>query len=641
MSFPITPTPRSPACSPAPSGRDRRSAFGHSLAAVEVEDATATTARIREPDTSVALRQPGRDIGRWPAHLLELVLCQLELADLDRAARTCRYWYQIARQRRLQLCSFTRSYPPFFWHQLQQTLDTGLMRERLVCSAQPVSGAAHQEKQEEMASQYRHYLSKQDVFYALTQRMLRTNRIYLDDGDLRIPCDHTLPFGRQGYSPDGRHFVTWDPDRPQDSPSPAMSVWRHDSTGTGRTWLRLSDGDRTFYGNSFSQDSRQLLAVTSRGHLQIWRLQADGSWQPSPDVELCRTAVDMVAFSPDGRRLALKSKAWLFLYGETAPGVWHGYCSLRWTSALDSDTTVTIDPDTMLFSDDSRHFLFVNTGIACVVDCHGASWQAQQLRRAPDSCYARGQLSPHGSWLAIPGNPNLSPETRHPLELWRHHQHNGSWHFVSEYIWANPGFGCRMMFSSDGQQLALADRLENDNVCVSVLSLTQQGDWVRRSRLQFGTGFAQGITGCAHDLLGGAIYEISFSSNGHYLAATAAGGVQLWQCRAGSWAPLAWIENRVCDDERMDPCCVFSPDGYHCAVSIVQRGRTTISIYGPGPDGHFLTKGESELDDKVYSMMFSPEGTRLLLACDRRPHGRESYARVLRLDPLEKTATTD
>jgi len=644
MSLPISPPTEPVPCCLALGSQHSAAAFGYGIAVPMTQESTPTTAPTAQPGMSVAMQQQcGQDIGCWPAYLLEKMLSHLSLADLGRAAGTCPHWYQIARQRSLQLRCLANAYPAHFRHYLEQTLDADLLRERLAIHEQRPPAQEHREEPAGMAGQF---LSREALFHALTLCMLQTNRIHVDDSVPTIPCcclvssDNDEP----GYSPDGRHFMIRD--SPQALGTETMSVWRQDNAGLHRTIVHLSDDRRLFNGARFSLDSRQLLAVNPAGRLQIWLLQTDDGWLPAPDVELCHTKVDMAVFSPDAHWLALKTGAWLLLYGETAPSVWHECCSLRWASNQDPDTILSFLPRTMQFSGDSRHFVFVGIGsrtraeTAWIFDRHGAHWQTQRITRGPASCYWKGLLSPHGTWLAIAAAPNdsaaeyVAPGTGLPLELWRHHDESGSWRFVSEYDKRSAWLCFSMAFSPDGQQLALNDRLDHNTVCVSVLSLTPQGNWTCACQLLPGPGLV-------HPLQRQNTFSIHFSSNGHYLAATAVDSVQLWQYQAGSWNPAAWIED--VDPHELSPLfcpllCVFSPDGYHCAVARGLYGK--VSIHGPGPDGRFLTKVEWKQGCKIKAMRFSPEGTRLLLACDG-PHGLESYARVLRLDPLAKTATTD
>ncbi|MCY4473687.1 MAG: hypothetical protein OXC07_12850, partial [Kistimonas sp.] len=324
-----------------------------------------------------------------------------------------------------------------------------------------------------------------------------------------------------------------------------------------------------------------------------------------------------------------KTGAWVLLYGETAPSVWQGCYSLRWASDQVPDTMLSSRPQTMQFSNDSRHFVYVAFGTAWVFDRHGAHWQTQRITRGLLSHCWEGLLSPHGSWLAIAASRNdpaseCTAPGACPLELWRHHDESRSWRFVSEYNRKLAWVHCRMAFRPDGQQLALYDRLDNGTICIAMLSLTPQGNWARTCQLLPESGLVPPPQHLPP-------YSIHFSSNGHYLAATAASSVELWQHQAGSWNPVAWIKD-INPDGPKPPLCVFSPDGYHCALARGLYGN--VSIHGPGPDGRFLTKGQLEQGRTIRTMLFSPEGTRLLLTCDNFSRRGDWHLDLLKLRPF-------
>ncbi|MCY4471205.1 MAG: WD40 repeat domain-containing protein, partial [Kistimonas sp.] len=409
--------------------------------------------------------------------------------------------------------------------------------------------------------------------------------------------------------PDGRYLVSQHPVS-HTGQVPCLSIWRRETRSLHRASLCCLDHPLVDYDMAFSADSRRLLVVSEEGNLQIWQLQAEGSWHLSLTKRLCRQPVCTAKFSPDAHWLALKVGTRLLMFGETASHAWQEYCDLRWMHAQAFFFPASIPPQAMEFSADSQHFLFVNNGDASVFERCNTDWQTHNIR--PDalpslSFYKEGKLSPMAHWLALilrcQADLPQVPNNCYILELWQRHNERPTWRFSSKMALTITELSCPMAFSPDERQLALPARMDNGNLYVSVLSLTPDGNWRPAFALQLRPGFR------TRPLFHG-IYSIGFSAQGRYLAATGSVGVQLWQYQAGAWTPAAWRENQSPDVDAT-PTFAFSPDGCHCALSGGDGG--SVSLHGPVPGGRYQSKMQVPGGESLRRMLFSPDGTCLLL----------------------------
>jgi len=594
---PMTAARAQPWCPPAPAGEQTAAACDQEMGMVT---AWSGEAAALPPDLSVPVRLLHESPLSNPL-VLSLVLRYLDLADLAPAARTCRQWHWSASCPDLQAHSFMRAYPVHYRQHLRQTLNRELACQFLSLWSPQVPDNGAQRQEQEQLVEYR--LSAYRLSWELTRRMLQAARVLFNDGNLGL---RSASYGVTVYSPDGNYLVT------QTALSltglvPCLSVWQHTTHDLHQAAQCRLDSQHTHNGLSFSADSRSLLAVTREGVLQIWRLQADNSWQLSVTANLSPGPIPIASFSPDTRWLAMKVGHQLQMFGEAAPAAWQRCCNLRWTHLPATSFDILIQPDTMQWSADSRHFLLVNNGHAFILDRQARDWQEQEIRQDSfPTFYRKGELSPQADWLALAlqyRNPPQVPQDGYTIELWQRHSARPHWRFFSQNTYLGTRALFPMTFSLDGRQLAVPDRLENGNQCLAVLSLTPDGDWTSATRLRLGPGIAG-------DPLRTGIYAISFSAQGCFLAATARAGVQIWRLHADTWNPVAWIENWDLSIGS-EPCCRFSPDGWHCAISRGDKG--CVSFHGPGPGGRYLTKMQVNLGDPVHQMQFAPEGLRLLV----------------------------
>ncbi|MCY4471458.1 MAG: F-box protein [Kistimonas sp.] len=561
---------------------------------------------------AVAVQPPGRDIRHWPCQLLELVLRHLDITDLAHASQTCRLWLQTASQRAVQARCLLNAYPACYRPQLQRPLASALAQQILPlwCQGLPAGCAQH----EELAQLSEQPLPAAQLFYELTRQMLRAERIRSDDSNLGLPLAPSVPISL--YSPDGRYLVTQGPLYHAQSLT-CLAVWHLGTSGllqAAPCLLELKD-PHICYDLTFSADSRSLRVIGQRGHLQTWQLQADSSWQLATTRRPFPCNVTRAKFSPDSHWLALQVDTRLLILGETT--AWQACCELQSTPAPLSARVTSSVPDTLEFTADSRHLLFISNAHAFVVDRQKNDWKFQQIN--PDSQatpYRAGQLSPSGDWLALlslRSPPPWLPQFHSPrleqlhqtfiyaMELWKRHDAEPHWRSVNSQAGICAGWPGPVVFSPDGRQLVSPHHLNNDNVCVLRLSLSQDGNWRLACPLDLSPRSSR------HPLAS-QVFSLRFSAQGRYLVLAVGGGVQLWRCYPPvDWQPIAWIESRY-----STPVCLFSPDGWHCAVSRGVTGQLT--ILGPGPGGRYLIKMQMTLDIPVRQMRFSPDGLRLLVS---------------------------
>ncbi|MCY4471203.1 MAG: WD40 repeat domain-containing protein, partial [Kistimonas sp.] len=510
---------------------------------------------------------------------------------------TCRQWHAAASRPGLQVHCFMNAYPAYYRHQLQQTLDPVLAEQVLSLWDPPPQPEAGTALERRPVSQ---------LFHELTRRMLAAEHIRAADSNLTLLCASEY---NTMYSPDGRYLVTG-LRLSHTGQVPCLSIWRREAHSLHQAGLCRLDHPLVDHQMTFSADSRRLLVVSEEGNLQVWQLQAEGGWQLSLTKRLSLRPVLAAKFSPDAHWLALKTDTRLLLFGDTRSHAWQEYCELRWMHAQPPLLPASVPPHAMEFSADSQHLLFVNNGDASVFERCNTDWQTHNIR--PDalpnlSFYKAGQLSPRAHWLALvlrcqADLPQL-PHNCDTLELWQRHTDRPHWRFSSKMSLTITGLFCPMAFSPDERQLALPERMDNGNPYIAVLSLTPDGNWRSAFALQLGPGFSTRAS--FRD-----IYSIGFSVPGRYLAATGSVGVQLWQYQAGAWTPAAWRENRSPDVDAT-PSFAFSPDGWHCALS--GGDGSSLSLHGPVPGGGYQTKMQVPQGENLRRMLFSPDGTCLLL----------------------------
>ena len=334
----------------------------------------------------------------------------------------------------------------------------------------------------------------------------------------------------------------------------------------------------------------------------------------------------MARFSPDARSLVVQSDEHVRLFAKTGGQGWELHCDLQWTDRLDPGRASVPAAEIMHFNDDSRHCLFVNGRRAFVFGCDQGHWQGQEVRKAASpSCYQdAGALAPRGRWLALAADAVVERPFNalgYRLELWRADDKR-QWQQVFDRLYASTGFGLPLCFSPDGQQLAWAYRSDNNATWIGVLTCSATGAWEQTTRLRFDWD--------PEDFLGSAAHSLSYSPQGHYLAAVSWGGVQVWRCDGDAFASVARIAN---DDYTQYVLFDFSPDGWHCAVGCGQRGE--VSLLGPGAGGRLVSKARSFLGPRLNQLLFAPCGSLLMVVAStqerlcRQPCPFSSFAALV------------
>ncbi len=557
------------------------------------------------------MQHPGQDLSCWPAPLLELVLGYLGPADLARAGRVCRQWYQVASNPLLQARSLVQSYPRRHQKRLQQAMKNRLAPQLLRHWGEqlPPGCAARAERERLLAGSTP---SWKRLFHAQTQQLRDAERILVS---LDPTCIHdcTMLGLDTLWSPDGTHLGLCNMLQPDCF---EISLLQQHLTGMQPAQLcppACEPGP--CHSLTFSEDSSQLLVVTEDGCLMTWH-RLDDRWQIATNTRLCTGEVHESVFSPDARCLALAMDGSVLLFHEVETGVWQQAQAQRCLEFTDEETIdFYVRMSVMQFGDDSRHFLYGFGDKVFIFDCRDNHWRAQQIaERRHETHYVSGRFSPGCDWLAMTSiNPGRDIPTQthdHSLELWRYTQGAG-WTFVSSRLFAGLELRPDVVFAPDGQQLAFPDLLDDGTRGLTVLSLARAHGWQLAARLQFGSDTGP-MTLLNH------IESLSYSAHGQYLAATARQGVQLWhRGTTAAWTPLGWIESFPAEPPIE---FVFAPDGYHCAVSMGELG--TLSIHGPLPGGGYGTKVVLTLGFPLFQMLFSPDGQRLtLLGADDQSDG--------------------
>jgi len=580
---------------------------------------------------AVAVQRPGRDISRWPCHLLELVLRHLDIIDLAHASQTCRRWHQAASQRAVQARCLLSAYPAYYRPQLQRPLASALAQQILPlwCQQLPAGCPRH----EELVQLSGQPLTPSLLFYELTRQMLRAERIRSDDSNLGLPLAPSSAISL--YSPDGRYLVTQAPLYHARSRT-CLAVWHLGTPGLHQANPCLLEVKHPHIccDLTFSADSRSLMVIGQRGHLQTWQLQADSSWQLAATRRPLPCTVTRAKFSPDGHWLALQVNTRLLILGETA--AWQLCCELQSTPPPLSEHPDAPKSETLEFTADSRHLLFISNANAFVFERQKNDWKCQQINSdGPAAPYKTGQLSPSGDWLALMslsslpqrpslfGNPRLSQLHQafgnYAMELWKRHDEEPRWRSFNPQACLCAGWPGPVVFSPDGRQLVSPHHPDNGDVCIQALSLSPDGNWMPACALPRPARTSR------HPLANH-VFSLSFSAQGRYLALAVGDGVQLWRCYPAAWQPIAWIESQG-TSFYSSPVCLFSPDGWHCALARELEGSLT--ILGPGPGGTYLTKMQMTLDIPIRQLRFSPDGLRLLVSSIYERRMRDGRCAIL------------
>ena len=550
---------------------------------------------------------------RWPDAVMDRVLRHLGPSALRPGGQSSRSGSRAAYDNRVQRMHFYHSYP-LWYRQRLAGIDSRLAHRLLTlwCQRLP-AGSRQRDALEQQLAQAR---SAPALFFWQTQQMLRAPRLSCD----RLPCisSHGARlYGALVYSPDGTHLVQAT-DPPQDTPA-ALALWQQDREGLrGTTLCRLNSPDQGFIEGAvtFSADSQRLLAVLNTGEIQTWLRQADGNWQACAPVILSDDTVCAACFSPDGRCLVVQTAIHLFVFDEAVQGAWRPCQTLQWRTDAEAGDESGRESDliaVMHFSDDSGHLLCIDGDgeNAFVFDREGSGWTLQQLVNDEQAGLYElgGTLAPDGDWLALVRMPpdgaraGRFPGWRCRLELWCAGDRR-CWHLASHHPCTTTGIGCPARFSPDGQQLAFADRLDNGQPGVSVLTRAPGASWHPATRLALGAAPGRPLLPSRRS------YPLMYSAHSGYLAAITQSGVQLWRCDSGSWLPVAVLDN---PHEETDLVFQFAPDGYHCVLATGPGGD--LSLHGPGSGGDYVTKMRSVQGKTVEQLLFAPGGLLLQVLC--------------------------
>lgn len=527
---------------------------------------------------------------------------------------------------------------PLLQRQRLEKVDAHLLHERLIAWCRNLPPDSQQRPP--LEAQLAKTPSSLALFASLTQQMRAAERLSCHQE--KAGCElETQRLEGNPWSPDGTHLVlscdTWNDE------GEGCCLWRLEAERAHKAAFLPLERSFDCCAVTFSAGSQRLLAVSTYGQLQIWNRRADDSWQEAASVRLWTGTARAACFSPDGRCLAVQRGGQVLLFDEQATGLWRQQCCLHWISlAQGSDTSSSSDtsgrdtdssessetcsgsssdsdgdelvrhpPDVMYFSADSRHFLFVNGvgGKAFVFDRYYTCWRAQTLHRENDVVFYNkgGILAPGGDWLALVSEDwqgGAFWKRNFIVHLWHPADRRGagrSWHAVAQKICADARGGFPLACSPDGLQLACPDRLDNSQVCVSILARSRSGRWAVSDKLQLGPDSV------GADSLSGA-RELAYSARGDYLAAVSLCGVQLWHLSSDRGSAVAWINNSA---PGRDLLFQFSPDGCHCAVCLQSWGD--VRILGPAEDGRYLEKARWMRCKSVEQMAFAPDGTRLMV----------------------------
>ena len=319
-------------------------------------------------------------------------------------------------------------------------------------------------------------------------------------------------------------------------------------------------------------------------------------------------------------------------------------------------------PERAVFSKDSQSLLITAGGEISILRHIGSDWREYNLE-ARSSLMNGAVLSPDGRLLAVSSRrqePSPDDETQQHkgasggpdrpdntlgsigvrMELWRYVPDPGwhrtaatprqqeyrymlapGWHPViskqCSYACPPPVAGAfrtvgiptfTAVFSPDGQLLAFPDKGARSS-CLRVLSTaaSEVGKEPVVLPLEAGAGNSDGRPRL--------LRSAQFSANGHHLVATDNIGAHIWQNDpARGWVIAARIDNPVGGPIQ----AAFSPDGYHCALAMGERSSISVwgAYYSAGPV-HWVQKLSLDWDGSVEKVLFTPDGSRLLITYSR------------------------
>ena len=567
-------------------------------------------------------RSPGFGLSGWVDHLLALVLCHLGPGDLARCSRVCQQWHRVCCDPLLQARALMACYPPAHRRRLCQALaperarqclapwcDTGRSGAvRIQADPGPLAGPGP-----DPALTFRRLVRQMIAAPAFSQ--WRQDQVY-----------QSHPAGWLVCSRDSRliacahEFVRGTVTLYQLGDRGLSALFSHSYTGRIRALM-------------FSEDSRVLQTLGNDALLRTWYREADsGRWCEAARGLLCDRWVREVQRSSDGRYLAVATEDDIRVFLQTAAMHWQPQWVWPWKQSLRRCATWRARPlqaiqlHRLVFSDNSEHLL-LDVGMGSwfrerqetfLAHRTGAVWQEQSLCNEQgleeDNRWQRGGiLEAAGRFLALAldGSQHACAiaASQVRVSLYRFVAQQG-WRLVTRRLVINsdPIEPFPMAFSHAGPQLVFPQRQSRRDSSLCVLSADSRTPWQQEQILPFVPASLAPVRGQR-----GSIEWLTFSSNGHFLAAQAEVGTHIWRRdRQSGWRSLRWIAGGYGALYR--DLFFFAPDGCHCvqgACHLAGPGR--INLWGPGDDGCYTRKMALFYREAPESIGFTPDGCRLLL----------------------------
>jgi WD40 repeat protein len=448
---------------------------------------------------------------------------------------------------------------------------------------------------------------------------------------------HNLPVGGAAFAPDGALVATSSYRRdPERTVVGLVLLW---DSATGEIVRRLEAGNKPIVDVRFSSDGRFLAAATWGFVVYLWDLESGDDEPrvlPMPE-EGIYNAVDDVAFSPDGRRVAGASKdrtarVWATATGElvfTLRGHDNDVTSLSWSPDGKVIATGSADATLRLWSAADGAPRGVLRGHRARVDdvgfaSDGSLWSAAAdgtlrrwdaghadhggvERKTSAACYA-AVFSPDGAQMATASFDGRIQvwETRGWSETssWQAHPSGKSCHALA---WSPDG--ARLYSGSHDATVAVWDARTH----AEVARLEQKGSVQWLALAPAGDVLAVALTGTAWlwDTAGGtkrgevaglgsSTSDLAFTSDGARLALTN-------RDRSVRVVDVATLAELWRVDHESEPSAVaFSPDDAWLAYSL--GGEVHLVDTATWRAGARIVGGENTLN----RLAWSPDGTRLV-----------------------------
>lgn len=537
----------------------------------------------------------------WPDLALEQIFSSLPLGDLVTCRRVCRQWRALACLRRLQERSLLHTWTCRHRQQLEQAVNSPILRPVLApwCEPPPSIPVAMDRAP-----------SAQDLLRSTLQRLLLTARFH-SPGTSTLNA-RAMEAGQLVCSPDGRWLAM---------PLHKLTL----AGGFSIALLRLSpDGwTREFVFDRehpvcllvFSPDSRELRILQTSGRLEIWALDVSDHWRRQasyvPFSGVCKAVV-----SADTRLLAVALHTTVLIFGPGRRGNWAG--NMEWGHPHWNDGTrrfLGTSPDqlAMQLSHDNRHLVFAWGCEAFVCSRRGRDWRQQAL--ALEHPVRRQPLFDSRSRLLVMATAPHCTDERSvdvTVRIWCWDR-EARWWFPVQAIcqdgasslaarsWAPAGCPVAMAFSPDNRLLALPWARSCQDI--SLWPVTGPGAWRAEVVLQCGKMLEKdGVYDC--------VQSVRFSATSRALAVITGLGVHVWICQQeNTWRRVLQL-GRDCLHVAVE--LAWSPDGYHLALACGSQGH--VSIWGPAAGEPWQCKFSFDRGGLVEQLLFTPDGTRLIIA---------------------------